>query len=70
MITLMEQLNRWVEGEAVCPAGEHKECTPDFSCCQGAELIMPRDQRENYRREFIARRVKWAAKRAKESGAD
>lgn len=31
---------------------------------------MPREAREAYRREHIARRIKWAARRAKEQGAD
>lgn len=70
-MTLMEQMNRWVEGESLCPAGEYNECCPDFSCCQGKDLfILDRGKREEIRREFIVRRVKWAAKRAKESGAD
>lgn len=31
-MTPMEQLDKWVDGESLCP-NDQDECCPDFSCC-------------------------------------
>ena len=44
--TVEEQLQRWVEGESICP-NENGECCPDFSCCN-PKLLQPREVREAF----------------------
>lgn len=46
IISIDEQLARWVVGEPVHNA-DRDECCPDFSCCQ-PELLAPRDLREKF----------------------
>lgn len=41
-----EQLQRWVDGDAVCPNTRH-ECCPDFSCCR-PRMMWSKDKRERF----------------------
>lgn len=45
-MTPEEQLNKWIEGEPLCP-NDRGECCPDFSCCQ-PELLVDRRVRQAF----------------------
>ena len=45
-LTSEEQLERWVEGESLCP-NEYGDCCPDFSCCVPS-LLVDKDARVEF----------------------
>lgn len=49
-MTPKEQLDKWVEGESLCP-NDRDECCPDFSCCSDVE--MPREIKEAFRNAYV-----------------
>lgn len=51
-MTPAEQLDKWVEGESLCP-NDRDECCPDFSCCTDAET--PREVKEAFRAAYLRR---------------
>ncbi len=48
-ISVLDQLNRWVEGESIHV--NELGCVPDFSCC-GGELA-DEDTRRRYKQAFL-----------------
>jgi hypothetical protein len=49
-MTPLEQLDKWVDGESLCP-NDRDECCPDFSCCSNVET--PRGVKEAFRAAFL-----------------
>ena len=46
-----EQLDQWVKGNPIHNE-ERGECTPDFSCCRGIEVMAGEDVRKRFAQAF------------------
>lgn len=49
-----EQLQRWVDGDPVCPNTDG-ECCPDFGCCSPELFTTSREEREKLAAKLRAR---------------
>lgn len=45
-MTADEQIEKWVNGESICP-NDNGECCPDFSCCN-PKLKRSKEEREAF----------------------